>query len=639
MERREMKGRKGRRRVAALVVATTFTLLLPAATHATPAPATDTAAWTGVSELVVANLDASGAVSGSPSQTTVVAAASTSTVQVGVPMSSGGLHAIGRGLLPPVVDNVAQFTLEGSGTQTQAVSADFVQALPVTLSANYQLDGKPTTPAALKRSLSNPRKRSGTVAVSYEIANVTSQTTTVSFVDAAGRRRTETVTQAIPMAGSLTLTFPKDASHIDAPGAALTPGAAGVGASWDLLLAPPLAPARQSISYSMTVTKAAIPRARLTAAVIVPSRPVTGDAPAAVGAAVATQQATAQAQVVAAQSKADAALEKVQADLAALGQARSNGQTRVENASDAVATGLAHLSDRDLSNLSDTISTAAAQARAEIEAAAARIRDALEAVRPRIADHLDELTAHAGKLALLAAATTALKAKTAALATEMAQHVADTADLKTLIAGSVTSLDLLPDHSAPEWVQLAGNLAAAQAKADVVAGAATDIESKVAQIDATAQQLNSDVVALTNRVRDLIAAVRGIRDQMQVVIEAAQNELEAALQATVDQVTGLRSQADAVRSDLAGHDRAGAALAGTVRQQASSEVASKAQAAAASAQSSLAGAQSKAAQASASYAQLLALAQLGLANQLPAGNATGATVQSGAYVFRIPGTH
>ena len=78
--------------------------------------------------------------------------------------------------------------------------------------------------------------------VSYEIANVTSQTTTVSFVDAAGRSRTEVVTQAVPIAGALTLTLPKNASGIDAPGAVLMPGPAGVGASWTVLLAPRLRP-------------------------------------------------------------------------------------------------------------------------------------------------------------------------------------------------------------------------------------------------------------------------------------------------------------------------------------------------------------------------------------------------------------
>ena len=70
------------RRLAA--VAAVFALFVPAsapATPATPAPATATAAWTGVSEVVVVDVDASGVVSGSPSQATVVTAVSSSTVR------------------------------------------------------------------------------------------------------------------------------------------------------------------------------------------------------------------------------------------------------------------------------------------------------------------------------------------------------------------------------------------------------------------------------------------------------------------------------------------------------------------------------------------------------------------------------
>ncbi len=76
----------------------------------------------------------------------------------------------------------------------------------------------------------------------------------------------------------------------------------------------------------------------------------------------------------------------------------------------------------------------------------------------------------------------------------------------------------------------------------------------------------------------------------------------------------------------------------TARQQTTAQLAANAQATKASLEDALASAQSKATEASAMYVQLLALAQLGLANQLPAGNATGATVQDGSYVFRISGS-
>ena len=356
------------RRLAAIAAATVFAFFVPASTSATPAtpatvatsatsaPSTPTAAWTGVSEVVVVEVDAGGVVSESPAQTTVVTASSSSTVHVGVPMSSAGLRRIGPGSPPPVVDNVAQFSFDRPGTQTQAVSSDFVQPLPVTVTPSYQLDGQPTTPDELTRSLSDRERRSGVLTVTYEIANVTSQTTTVSFVDAAGMRRTEVVTQAVPIAGALTLTLPRDASGIDAPGADLAPGASGVGASWTVLLAPPLAPAQQSISYSMNVTNAQIPPANLAVAVIVPAHPPTGEAPATVGAAVANSRALVQARLAQAQADAQASLAQVQADLTALEQAQLSGRTRENSASDAHSNDLAqHVRPRALEPVADDL--------------------------------------------------------------------------------------------------------------------------------------------------------------------------------------------------------------------------------------------------------------------------------------------
>ena len=275
------------------------------------------------------------------------------------------------------------------------------------------------------------------------------------------------------------------------------------------MLAPPLAPARQSISYSMNVTNAQIPRARLALGVIVPAHPPTGEAPAAVGAAVATSQAAAQARLAQAQAEAQASLEQVQADLVALEQAQLSGRTLENRASDAHSNDLARLSDGELSDLSQTISTTATSARAEIEAAVAQIRDALDGLRAAIADHSDRLIAHAGKLDLLKAATEALAAKASGLAAQTAQHVTAATDLQTLISGAITTLDLFPDHSAPEWVQLAADLAAAHAKVDVVVSAATAIQTEAAQMSAAAQQLRDDIDTLTDSAHELVAAWSG----------------------------------------------------------------------------------------------------------------------------------
>ena len=428
------------------------------------------------------DVSAGGLVSGSPSQATVVTAVGPSTVPVGVPMSSAGLRRVGPGSPPPVIDDVAEFSFDGSATQTQTVSSTFAQPLPVTVTPTYELDGQPTTPDELARTLSDRERRSGMLTVTYEIANVTSQTTTVSFVDPAGARRTEVVTQAVPIAGALSLTFPRNASGIDAPGATLTPGASGVGASWTVMLAPPLAPTRQSISYSVNLTNAEVPRARLSLGVVVPDKPPTGEAPAAVGAAAATAQSAAQARVAQAQAEAQASLEQVQASLVALEQAQRDGRALENRGSDGRSNDLVRLSDGELSDLSQTISTTATSARGELEAAVAQIRDALDGLGAEVADHSDRLMAHSGLLDLLDAATEALSANAGVLAAQASEHVTAAADLQALISRATSDLDLFPDHSVPEWVQVAADLASARAQVEVVVSAATAIQTTATQL-------------------------------------------------------------------------------------------------------------------------------------------------------------
>ena len=143
---------------------------------------------------------------------------------------------------------------------------------------------------------------------------------------------------------------------------------------------------------------------------------------------------------------------------------------------------------------------------------------------------------------------------------------------------------------------------------------------------------------MTDTAQELAAGGAAIRDHVRTIIAAARDELATRIETAASQVAALRSQADAARSNLGQHDRDGKARVDAARQQTTAQLAAKSQAARATLEDALAGAQSMAAQAMATYVQLLALAQLGLANQLPGGNATGATAQDGSYVFRISGT-
>ena len=249
------------RRLTAVVAV--FAVFVPASTPATasiPAPAAAAAAWTGVSEVVLVEVDADGVVSDPPipddgGDRPWAHRPFRSECRCRRPDSA----ASDRDRHRPSSTTSRSSRSMGLARRPRPSPSDFVQPLPVTITPSYELDGQSTTPEELSRSLTDRERRSGVLTVTYEIANVTSETTTVSFVDAAGTRRSEVVTQAVPIAGALTLTFPRSASGIDAPGATLTPGASGVGAQWTVMLAPPLSPTQQSISYSMNVINAADP--------------------------------------------------------------------------------------------------------------------------------------------------------------------------------------------------------------------------------------------------------------------------------------------------------------------------------------------------------------------------------------------
>ena len=95
------------RRLAAVAVIATSVVASTWSEAAVP-PVADPAAWSGVTELVTADIDASGAVSGTPSQQTLVTATGTSTVEIAVPMSSSGVERVDPGEPPDVVDGSAR---------------------------------------------------------------------------------------------------------------------------------------------------------------------------------------------------------------------------------------------------------------------------------------------------------------------------------------------------------------------------------------------------------------------------------------------------------------------------------------------------------------------------------------------------
>ena len=131
--------------IAVGAATTSVTHDVQAAMTTQPAPAHGPS-WTGVRQVVTADVGPDGSISGTPTQQTAVSATSKGTARVGVPMSSSGLRTVGSGKAPPVIDGVAHFTLDPEGTATETVQSDFTTPLPLTVTPAYELDGQPTTP-------------------------------------------------------------------------------------------------------------------------------------------------------------------------------------------------------------------------------------------------------------------------------------------------------------------------------------------------------------------------------------------------------------------------------------------------------------------------------------------------------------
>ena len=263
----------------------------PPSPSSTPSATTTTSAssWVGVGELVVAKLNPTGAVSATPYQHTMVTASSTGTVQVKVPMSGSGMRLLG-GSKPPVTNSVAQFTMAPDGTATDNVRSDFSEKLPLTVKVSYTLNGKPIQPSALAptRKFLKKHYQSGTLQVSYVISNVTSEKTTVSFEGFNGAHVTKTISEPIPIVAEVKLTFPKDASDINAPGATLAAGKEGVKATWTSVLAPPLSGASTSLSYTVKLSKAKAPEVTVEAEAVGAQASLSGKVPASAAAALSS---------------------------------------------------------------------------------------------------------------------------------------------------------------------------------------------------------------------------------------------------------------------------------------------------------------------------------------------------------------
>ena len=354
--------------------------------------------------------------------------------------------------------------------------------------------------------------------------------------------------------------------------------------------------------------------------------------------AIADAEANAQARLGQAQAAAQSELARIRGSLSGLLSTQNAAVANSSAASDTRSGSVTGASQGALSGLSSRL--AAGQSRAN-DAVAAAVLVALAAVGDvdTLARRLVGRTvAHEARADALAAATSALKAQTANLVSLVSGKVDNAVTLAQSLTQAINDLGAFPDHTTPEWIKLSSDLQAAQAKAQAALSLGNDLTGPVSRLDSAAQQLQADAATLATEAHSIAASAGDVAGGLQTQVANAMDQLQSQVGLLKDQTKDIGAQIDAARVHIG--DVAGAAKANfdAALEQVRAEIAAKAAAAKAAAQAAIASAQQKLAAAESDYAELLGAQQIGLANQLPDGNATGAITQYGYYVINISGT-
>ncbi len=222
--------------------------------------------WVGVEQTVVVATTQAGKVTGTPKVFTQLAANGRGRISVKVPMSRSGFRSLTGLGTPPVINGKAVWNLDLSGPTNERTVADFpVSRLPFRVSATYELNGQ-------KMSANAIVGKSGRLKVIYDIKNLTSMATTVTFKNVLGQNETRTINAPVPMAALFNVTFPATFTNFEATGASISGNGDGtVAASWTMFFFNPLGGVNQSVSYQAQVTNATIPSATLEAQAIPPA--------------------------------------------------------------------------------------------------------------------------------------------------------------------------------------------------------------------------------------------------------------------------------------------------------------------------------------------------------------------------------
>jgi hypothetical protein len=578
------------------------------------------AAWTGVSERIFATLNSDGSVSGTPNQNTRISASGNSPVTVGVPVSGPISRRPRKGRGTPVVDGKAQVSLSPNGTAAQEIKSNFNRQLPVAVTVTYRLNGKTVSSSAIN-------KTSGTVQVSYKLANVTSTAVSACFEGFNGKHQHQTVSAPVPIIADLSFTVPGKATSFQAPGASLSPDSKGVDVGWTAAMFEPVGALTKTFTFTMKTTSASIPTAHLLLATVNPFT-LTGKVPATTAAVLGKAEAA----VAKGLSSVQGALDTMQQRLSASQRSSSSRDPPADPPHGTVM-------DAEIAKVGNSI--------AAVNAELGKLGNSIAGLASD-STGIAKDSRHVTKLA------TTISAKAADIATLVNELAAELTTAMQHASQQVQQLNLLQSDLSvfpaavkklPAFQKLEADLTVAQAIAAKVNSAVGDAQQLTQDVGNGLQTLQSDISSLETKTTSLRAAATNLAQTAQEVLHTDFATVQKRVATLQDVFTGVAKDVKIrfARALAAAKGRIAAAVA-AVKQalaNAAREAGQALQASLNKAQAQAAKTEKKAqadlAKANRQYAQLLALDQKAVWFQLPGGPAADVTMQNGIYRYTIKG--
>ncbi len=233
------------------LVVTSTTSLLTALVLAGPAGAA-TAVSVIDRETVKTTLDSSGKVQSTKllEQITLLGNGKATILD---PTSGKGVRDLDGFSPPKVTGGVARYEVDVNGREDLRTISDFTGALPVTVKAAYQLDGRDISAEDLVG-------KSGKLRTSYTVTNTTGTPTEVTYNNAIGQPVTTTVELVTPLVGRVSTTLPASFHSVSAPLAAVGgDGRGGTGITFSMVLFAPVGAPTQVMTWTAQVENAELP--------------------------------------------------------------------------------------------------------------------------------------------------------------------------------------------------------------------------------------------------------------------------------------------------------------------------------------------------------------------------------------------